>query len=662
MKPLSFFITRIKNICTLTLLILCVFSVCPVMAQSTEETEPSTEKTIQLVEPEADTTVIGKKPLIRIHINELDSYGNVIIMLDGADITNIIEKNGDELQYSPIEVMPAGSHSLEVVVYSSDGEEHRQDFTFNTRQSKEFDEAYSKNIADGTYRYLLDKCEDLENISRYSFDMNWSTESKLKQGNFDTTLTGNLRYLNQYLPVEPPEEEYLSLTQFLWETNYLYHDFRFGSDIGDVQINESPNTIEWLGRRGGKVNAGYANYDVNAFAVKSKELYGFNGGFGIGGSRDDHILGVSAGATFFSDMLEAKIIHITGGEEDLSYGMWAEETFKKGHVSGVVLKSNLFENMFQLETEYNASTYDDNTIDEYTGEYLPAEKDNAFRARADGNYREYTLGMGYEYFGPYYQVVGNPNIQRDWEGYNIQTGAGFEISSINLSFSHYNDNVEKDPLVARITSKEFLIDYSFTKIQDLLINATYQKITEKSSMEPDIEYMVRNYIDTYSGSAGYTIKQWNLGFQTTHSFQDDRTFADYDTVMRSYGITPAFASEYFSVSPSFCYDTIKDMTTHVSTDSYTASFNIAANIIPNRFIFEAGGSYNKTMTSDQLFDNRIFTAEYKLSYVIPKLLALKDTSFSIQGKYELTRDKKTEQRDHEHAVYFVISSTLPFSF
>lgn len=612
---------------------------------------------IGLIEPVADSVVISKKPVIRIFISGQIAFDQMLVILDGGDITPVMEQNGDEWVYHPIQILSAGSHLLEVVLNLKDGSEQRRDFMFTTRHSKKFEEAYSNNEYDMTYKTLIDKCEDLTDVNHYVFDANLYTMSRLKEGGFDTTVTANFRHLRQYLPVQPPDEEHFSLRDYLWETNYAKEELGFHSSIGDIQIDESPNTAEGIARRGGKATLEYSNYYANTFSVKSEELYGFNGGTGIGTNTDEHIVGGSIGSRFFSDSLEFKLIHVTGGEEDISYGFWAEETMKKGDVTGGLVRYSAFEEKLKMEVEYDAATYDENTQD-----MVPEVLDHAFRAKAEGYVNQYTWAMGYEYFGKDYQVIGNPFLYRDKEGVHLEAGAGFEISSLSLTYAQYNDNVEKDPLNVRITTKEFGFDYSYTQFQDLLVNLNYQRVVEKSSMEPDPFSVLRNYTNTYTGLINYVMGNWNLGVQTSHSFQNDRTVNDFDTTTRSYGVTPSYSSERFILSPSFNYDTVRDHTAHVSTDSYTASFNMTAHIWLKKLIWDLSGSYNKTTTSDQLSDNRIFSGTYKLSYMFDSFAGFKDTSLSLEGTYQLTRDKKTEQREHDHTVYLVLSTTLPFSF
>src|SRR3990172_9438877 len=82
---------------------------------------------IQLLEPQEGVEVIAKKPVIKCSITHPFLRENLLVILDGEDITGVLNIHSEGFEYKPIRVLSSGMHSLRVVLYMPDGKEVQKD-------------------------------------------------------------------------------------------------------------------------------------------------------------------------------------------------------------------------------------------------------------------------------------------------------------------------------------------------------------------------------------------------------------------------------------------------------------------------------------------------------------------------------------------------------
>ena len=118
-----------------------------------EEAQPSspTIEWVRLVTPAENAKVISKKPEIRVEFPEPLPVKTLIVMLDGTDITQLLAVSDKGFVYNPFMVLNAGSHSLSISVTDKEGRQLQKNYSFTTRHSVPFEEAYSSNEASVIY-------------------------------------------------------------------------------------------------------------------------------------------------------------------------------------------------------------------------------------------------------------------------------------------------------------------------------------------------------------------------------------------------------------------------------------------------------------------------------------------------------------------------------
>jgi hypothetical protein len=611
-----------------------------------------------MLSPPENQITISKKPLLKVEFSQPLRRDELFVMLDGIDITGVLDLSSEGFEYKPINVLDSGDHTLIISGTTASGEPFNREFTFSTRHFKALEKGYSQNEFTALVETALSKSDSLDALPDTRLEANLFSESMLKEKGWDASLKATLRYLDQDTPTFPPEEEGLDLIDFLLTAAYTRGSFMANAEAGDTQVDMSENTISYLIRRGGQLALGSNVVKVGGFSVKSTQTYGSDGGFGLGTDTKDHILGAYGDINFLENRLSIRGVYSKGGEPGNSFGIVTEEDPTEGAVAGVLLKSDFFEGKLVSEFEYDRSDFDPDTTDS-----LGPEKDKAYRFVFEGSADRYTYGASYKYFGPNYQVVGNQGLERDRKGLAINGGAGFDKHSLALTYSRYQDNVEKDVTLSRVLTQTAGVDYSFYGIENVPINLAYQKEIIDSSEEPFGTDPTERDIDTFFGSISYTYDVWSLGFQGSYADDDDKTVFNADTTSTTLSFMPQYFSENLMVAPNFSYYRTKDHPTDVSTDSFTTTADIQGRVWEEKITYGLGGTLDITKASDDSIDQRSVNIYYTLNYLIGKnIWGYLNPALGLRGEYNVTNDRLNNEKTRDYLLMLTITASVPFSF
>lgn len=631
------------------------------------QSNQTTDLLIQLLTPSEDEVTIAKKPFIQCSIKPLFDSQKLLVLLDGTDISALLSITSGGFEFRPPGNLAPGSHTLNVTSYTPEGKEFGREFKFSTRHSKPFEEISSNNQITILYEKSMGKSKEASNIPSYKEESNLESDSKLKEKGWELTFKTNVRHFDQNLQPPSPLENGFSLANYLVQGKYTDNRFNFLGETGDVVINETSNTVQGLARRGG--NFVFQSKDLHlqlrTFAVKSEQVFGFNGGMGIGGTTDDHILGVSGDVGLLSDKVRFRTIYVTGGEEGNSLGVSTTGGAKKGNVLGFLLTTDFFKQKLTTEAELDISKFDADTRDEFS-----SDGDKAYKLKAGGISGNYTYEALYEYMGPDYEVIGNPCLQKNREGFTLKTGANYQIQTMNLSFSRYHDNVNKDDLFPRVYTTQGTIDYTFLKIKNLPIGLSYQRSMQDSSNEPDLTFPIKMSTDMISGRIEYLKGGWHFTFQPSYSLQNDRTSTDNDTstitltFIPHYGITRLFGKENnLSITPTLSYNRANSQVTRVHTDTYTTNLDLQGDLFEKRVTYGFGGTYNKVKASDGSSKQDTLNTTFNASYLFgEKIWGFLKPSVGMRGLYNWTNDRVLGQTKNELAFFLVIQAKMAFLF
>ncbi len=609
---------------------------------------------IAFVSPGEGVEATTSKPPVACDVGVPVSNQNLLVMLDGIDVTGALDFTSTGFSYKPIQPLPNGPHQLYLVIYAADGSAAEQIFSFST-----LTKISSNTQISAVYEQVLDKSDHLHQVPHRNVAANLGNTTTFTQGNWQMGMTTNLRWLDRSTSIYAPEKKGMDLVNYLISGQYQKDDLTLQINAGDLQIQETQNTVMGLARRGVQTRFNYKGLSLDGFVVDSEQLFGIQEGSGLEFDSSKNIKGVSGGFSLLDNSLKLRAIYVTGVEESNSFGIYdADSGEREGDVLGFLLQYQLLDGKLNLEGEYDRSDFDGNTADEFSG-----EKDKAWTLRANGYAGSYSYQAVYEYTGPDYEVIGNPGLQRDREGFTLMGGVQKTNHALNVSASRYEDNVEEDSRLPQMETSTLSADYSFNRFPTLPMGLSFQKTIMDSTMVPEGGLSYRIDTSMYGARVNYLKGPWNFGFNANYSLQDDKTESDYDTTNQTYSFIPTYYAETLSFSPNLMFNRSTDETTDVDTDTLTATLDLRGNLLNGVVSYELAGTFNRMETSNDTMEMDMYSANAQVAYhFLQEWAGFLNPSVGIRGLYNRTDDKVSDRDDDEFALFLVLSSSMGFAF
>ncbi|WP_281951350.1 autotransporter domain-containing protein [Nitrosophilus kaiyonis] len=642
---------------------------------------------IVLKENMAEKVYIAKKPVIKCYCPEIAKSKDFMIMLDDNDVTALSSISNNEIIIKPINILNGGEHILSITYYDENGEENQKEYSFKTRQSQNFETANTTLGINPVFEHTIMKPGDLKNVPYSKIDSDFQIQSNLAEKNWTYSFNTDLRYFDQSIPLskqnenensqssQENEEEILkkgfSLATYLFKASYTGDKIKGGLEIGDFSIEESDYSANGLTKRGARGTVSYNNFDFEAFIANSVDYYGFYGGMGLEPNDKKRLYGLSLQKTFLENA-KFKIAYIKGGKQKESFGE-ASETFpsdtsteegdKKGSIIALVLSSPIIEEKLNFYAEADFSKYDIDTSDEYG-----YEKDKAYNVKLDGALNEnYSYDFIYEYIGPQFYSIASDDTQNDNEGAAINFNADFEKHSISLSLSGYHDNVEDDDTFATVYTYDGSISYTYSGIENLPIDLSYEREVSKSKDEPTEDDKQNDVTDTYSINLGYSLNNWQFSLGTEISKENDK-IAKTITRSKTYSFSPSYQNEKFHLSPNISYNISKtddESAGESKQKTTTVGLELGYMILEN-LSFDLSGTYEYTKNeeeSDVTGKEEKIDGNFQLAYNFKtKQNWLQNPVVGLKGTYSFFHDKINESQNEDLVLTLFLSLPMQFIF
>ncbi|MDD5711933.1 MAG: hypothetical protein PHY31_04145 [Smithellaceae bacterium] len=653
----------------ITIVIVCLLT--PVLALA--------EECIVITSPVENTMVIGKRPVIKGIFRCPLAAGSYVVMLDGIDVTQLLDVTEEGFTYRPETMVAAGSHTLSVSYTSPDNSPRQFAVNFNLRHSETLGEVYSKNDVSLLYEgALADSSTQVSSgdpnvapsttasLPRSKLEGNLASENRLKEGPWNVAFTTNVRYFDQDIPVSDPLKKGLTVANWLFTTNYEQERVKMKLSAGDVLINETPYTIAGFSRKGTTFNGEAGPVYVDVFGASSSQTFGVDGGVGIGDVNEDHVFGASGGVKLFENKVDFRTIYVTGTDPSAAvttqsnvYGNSTTTGIKQGDVVGFLLTTDFFQNRLKTEAEADFARFDPDISDEFD-----KRSDSAYRARIGGALNWFSYDALYEYIGKFYGVIGNPGLAKDRQGFSLQSGVNMSDQNFSVAASRYSDNVDSDPLFPEIVSTQGNVSYQFNKIPFLPLGFTYQKFMQESSNEPAGSSRIDTSTDTYSGTIGFTKGTFVVNFAPSYSIINDKTPADADTTNIVYALTAAYALPNLSVAPAVTWNRTRNHVTNVWTDTRVYNLDLRSRFLHDRAAFDMGGTYTASTADDTSADGETWNARATLSYRFKDpLKILVNPTASLRFSYLRMDDKiNAGMNRDEFSLFIVLEAAIPIMF
>jgi hypothetical protein len=646
-------------------LLLCAVLLCiplgPVFAQE-EGAPPSatTKALIQSASPGPNEEMIGKKPSIRVVFAEPPAPGTLVVVLDGTDITSMITPTENGFTYKPVFVVPPGTHELSVSAADGMGNPLQSSVSFKTRHSASFEEASINADLTGLYTATLKKDAHDGTTPYNALTVEGTVQGKLREGPNELSFEGSPVYVEQDKPLATGSvQKGLDLRSFLLRGEHKGDKLKGKAEFGDVNVDETPFTVQGLLRRGAKLNLGYGNGAVSFFSVRAPAIYGVRDTWGLKYENDSQITGGSASLSLPTLRTDIKATYLTGEDDSsLSYGISGIETgLRTGDVASLRITTQIIPTNLIADFEVAYSQYDFDDADEFD-----EVSDNAWRVDLSGTVDQYTYDLKYEYFGRDFESIAIQGGTKDREGLYFVGNAMFPNHSLSVLASYFQDNVDDLSIMPRTINIPLSLDYNYTRFAEIPMGLSYQHNILETTDEPSGFEPVETITDTITGKIAYSQPKWNTGFTASYSYMNDRSDADLDTSSANYtlvlSLTPV-ETWSLSIVPNLVQQKNED--TDVRTDTYTTTVDLRSQIIKDVLYWDLGGSYSTTDTTDDSVDTETTSANTRLAYSLKRFFPPQlNPTIALKGNYQKTKDKIADTETDDVTVFFVFELQTKF--
>lgn len=611
---------------------------------------------VRMTAPVAGREIVAKKPAIRVAFEVPIDPATVHVLLDGMDVTSLVERTDGGLAFAPRHVLPGGEHVLQVQARTLDGLDLLREFHFGTRHSPAFTELASRLQMGLEAEGLAARRDVPQSDPSYRSQGEIQYRLQAARNDWDSSFESNLWYLNQKLEVFPPQHEGLELASYRLHAGARGETYGLSADIGDVQILGSNRTLGSLARRGATLGFDYRNLAFGGFAVNSQQAFGFRGGSGIGTDPDMNVYGFSTGIGFFDERLRLRALHARGGEPGSSFGLFTAQGSTRGRVTGYVLNARPLPSI-ELEAEYDQSDFDANANDD-----VASRGDEAYALRVAGQKNAFNFQLAYEHLGPGYAVVASP-VQRDQE--NVAASGGFQLAkhSVSATALHQQDNVDEDPERSRLANREWALDYNYVASERWLLGAGYRDSRVASSREPAGFSAQEVLTSALTGRAQLSRHPWYVGFELALSDQDDRFIDANDSKVETRTFSPSYQTERLSITPLFATNTTTFRSTGVELEQRNVSLMLNGQLAEQRFGYGLTFAYYDQDSSDDSLDADTRSAELRLSYRMRRLHEQgARATFNVRTTYLQRRDRIFAADTKDWTVWLTVNVNPQFAF
>lgn len=234
---------------------------------------------------------------------------------------------------------------------------------------------------------------------------------------------------------------------------------------------------------------------------------------------------------------------------------------------------------------------------------------------------------------------------------------------MNVNFSRYNDNLDKDFLFARVYNYQGGVDYTNTQFASFPFSIGYQKSLQESEDEPAGAVPVDVDTDSLTGRVSYVNGGLYVNFITAYSTLNDRTSANNDTTSVSYTFNPSYTMQNISLSGNLQLNQTTPRVTDDTTSTYTVNLDLRSIWLQDRLAWDLAGTYTLSNNDSGTIDSENFTANMRIAYTLRNWLGFISPSFGVRGSYIRNIDHVNHSAgSEEYAVLGVVSAAVPFFF
>jgi len=610
--------------------------------------------------PGPNAEVIAKKPPIRVVLAAAPAPQTLVVVLDGTDITQMVKQTETGFTYQPVFVLPPGSHELSISGADAAGNPLQASIPFKIRHTASFEEATINADFTGLYTSTLRKDAHDGTTPYNAVTVEGTVQGKVREGANELSFEGSPVYVEQDKPLQTGSVvKGLDLRSFVLRGEHRGETLQGKAEFGDVNVNETPFTVQGLLRRGLKLNLGYGNGALSFFSVRAPSIYGVRDTWGLRYEDDSQITGGSVGFSLPGIRTDIRATFLTGEDDsNLTYGISGIETgLRTGDVASFRVTSQIIPTILVSDFEAAYSRYDFDDADEFD-----EVSDTAWRVDFSGTVKQYTYDLKYEYVGRDFESIAIQGGTKDREGIYFMGNAMFPNHSLSVLASAFRDNVDNLSLMPKTINIPLSLDYNYTRFAEIPMGVAVQHSILKTTDEPSGFASIETISDTVTGKIAYIQPKWNTGFTAAYSYIDDRTEFDLDTSSTNYTLTFSLTPvEEWSISivPNLVQQKNED--TGVRTDTYTTTVDLRSQPVKDLIYWDLGGSYSVSDATDDSVDMETTTVNTRLACSLKRFSPPQlNPTIALRGSYQKTKDKVADTEADDLTVFLVFELQTKF--
>lgn len=455
---------------------------------------------IRLLRPASENASVDEARELEIDVGAY--RGPVIVLLDNADITALVQRVGSRLLFRQDTALALGAHHLQVWATDPAGP-GRAKWELVLSQAPLAGgqrEIYShSSLSLSASRVGGDKVQNSAWSTNGNLSMNVGARAEQVEGAFQ----GNIAYSNTATP------DKISLTNYLLTIKHADDSLAFG----DVNFKGTPLTASSLARRGALATVNRSDTSVQLLDANTNTVSGWNSGL----SSQNQIYGVALTSTLHAGEQPLHISSaVLSGENGVpqSTNVSTSEPPSRGKVAGLQGNGRVFDTGFTAEAGW--SSYDKDTTDT-----VAAVRDKASTFQLDKALGGIAWTFNYLFAGPEFASIANPRALRDRQQYGLGAGTSFGVSSLSATVSRSRDNVNTNPMNPIVYNNALGVTYAIAPVEWPVLSLAWQSSKMNSSAEPSGVPHAENSSRTVSGNSSYGRPGWTGNLALSLSAIDD---------------------------------------------------------------------------------------------------------------------------------------------
>ena len=607
--------------------------------------------------PLSGSVIIDKRPILDCSVETEVSRDSVLVILDGTDVTALLEWQEGGFSYRPPVVLSSGRHVLQIVV-TGDAAPSERSFGFESRHSDTYKTQQTDIDLSGEYAFAAVQSDT--HATRSEFNAALGIASRFETQSWEHTFTSHLSYADPVLG-EGGGSEKIVLNDFLFRSFYSGEQLGALLEIGDVTVDASETTLSAFSRRGMKLDLQYGGWTLNTFSVLGDTTYDFDEGLGAGTDASENVYGGSLAYAFLGGRAQVKLVYAEGGMHGNGFGTASESLLQEGNVAGILARADLIGGALSVEAEWDRAEFDADT-----GDALGPERDDAYHIGVSGAYGLLQYRVYQAFVGARYTPIGNPSLVNDKSGFGADAGLYGDAHSLNLSLSRFSDNTDDDPLVATVRTETGSLGYTYFGLPQWLFSLNYARTQQQSEDIPDGTARFETLQEDFGGSLQWSRQAWSYAFSLRYGTLNDRTAQGGDEESFDLSFSPSYSpgSRFVSsIAPTLGYLREKQPAADVASETYSLNLSIAGTLGTDRLCYSLYGTAQHKVYGNATPDETAYNASARLEYRFASpTYWMRPPSAGIKADFRQTDGQSAEGTERVYALRLFVNLPLTYSF